>query len=59
MHAKIALEEPDSTKLNNTLWDSAGEAKRNSEAYMRDQSAIVNATFWYLYRAGQRLVSHT
>src|SRR6202171_6165945 len=34
MHAKIALEEHDSTKLTNALWDSAGEAERNGEAYM-------------------------
>jgi len=39
MNGKIALEEHVSTKLNNTLWDSAGEADRNGEAYMADVEA--------------------
>src|SRR5258708_20492411 len=39
MNPKIALEEHVSTKLNNTLWDSAGEADRNGEAYMGDVEA--------------------
>jgi predicted TIM-barrel fold metal-dependent hydrolase len=39
MQAKIALEEHVSTRLNNTLWDSAGEADRNGAAYMADVEA--------------------
>lgn len=34
MDGKIALEEHFSTKENNGLWDSAGEANRNGKAYM-------------------------
>ena len=36
MKDKIALEEHLSTPLNNSLWDSAGEASRNGKAYMDD-----------------------
>ncbi len=36
MKDKIALEEHLSTPLNNSLWDSAGEASRNGKAYMED-----------------------
>lgn len=36
MNDKIALEEHVSTPLNNSLWDSAGEATRNGQAYMDD-----------------------
>jgi hypothetical protein len=39
MNGKIALEEHVSTKPNNTLWDSAGEADRNGAAYMSDVEA--------------------
>ena len=36
MKGKIVLEEHLSTPLNNSLWDAAGEAARNGEAYMVD-----------------------
>jgi 2,3-dihydroxybenzoate decarboxylase len=36
MQGKIVLEEHVTTPLNNSLWDSSGEAARNGKAYMDD-----------------------
>lgn len=36
MKGKIVLEEHVTTPLNNSLWDSSGEAARNGKAYMDD-----------------------
>ncbi len=36
MKGKIVLEEHLTTPLNNSLWDSSGEAARNGKAYMND-----------------------
>lgn len=36
MNGKIVLEEHVSSELNNSLWDSTGEAARNGKAYMDD-----------------------
>ncbi len=36
MKGKIVLEEHVTTPLNNSLWDSSGEAARNGKAYMND-----------------------
>ena len=36
MKGKIVLEEHVSSELNNSVWDSSGEAARNGQAYMDD-----------------------
>jgi gamma-resorcylate decarboxylase len=44
MQQKIALEEHVSTPLNDSLWDSTGEAARNGKDYMRETEQRLTET---------------